>query len=142
NEAAGTATFTVTLSAASGQAVSVNYATSNGTATAGADYTAVSGTLNFATGVTTQTITVPILNDTIFEGSEAFNVNLSGAVNATIADNLGIGTIKDDGTGAGGTDNDTPSLSVSNVTVTEGANANAVFAVSLSNVSTTPVSVN
>ena len=45
NEAAGTATFTVTLNTASGQAVSVNYATSNGSATAGADYTAASGTL-------------------------------------------------------------------------------------------------
>ena len=67
NEAAGTATFTVTLSAASGQAVSVNYATSNGTASAGSDYTSTSGTLNFSPGVTSQTIVVPILNDTLFE---------------------------------------------------------------------------
>ena len=41
-----------------------------------------------------------ILNDAIFEGSETFNVLLSGAVNATIADGTGIGTILDDGTGA------------------------------------------
>ena len=111
--------------------MSVNYATSNGTATAGADYTAASGTLNFAAGVTSQTITVPILNDAIFEGSESFNVTLSGAANATIADNAGVGTILDDGTGAGGTDNDTPTLSVSNVTVTEGTDTHAVFTVSL-----------
>ena len=78
NEAAGTATFTVTLSAASGLAVSVNYATSNGTATAGADFTTTSGTLNFAAGVTSQTITVSILNDSVFEQSEDFNVLLSG----------------------------------------------------------------
>ncbi|MGB8166059.1 MAG: Calx-beta domain-containing protein [Chthoniobacteraceae bacterium] len=141
NEAAGTATFTVTLNAPSGQAVSVNYATGNGTALAGADYTAEGGTLNFGAGVVSQTITVPILNDTTFEGSENFNVLLSGAVNATIADATGVGTIVDDGTGPGGSDNDTPSLSVSNVTVTEGANTHAVFAVSLSNLSTTPVIV-
>ena len=142
NEAAGTATFTVTLSAASGLPVSVNYATSNGTATAGSDYTSTSGTLNFAAGVTTQTITVPILNDTVFEGTETFNVNLSVPVNATIADNLGIGTIKDDGTGAGGTDNDTPTLSVSSPNVTEGTDNFAIFTVSLSNASTTPVTMN
>ncbi|MFZ6820662.1 Calx-beta domain-containing protein, partial [Undibacterium sp. Ji22W] len=70
NEAAGTATFTVTLSAASGQTVSVGYNTSNGTATAGSDYTATSGTLTFNPGVTTQTITVNIANDSVFELSE------------------------------------------------------------------------
>src|SRR5260221_7999551 len=62
------------------------------------------------------------------------------AVNATIADNLGIGTIKDDGTGAGGTDNDTPTISVSNPSVTEGTYSCAIFTVSLSNASTTAVS--
>ena len=112
----------------------VNYATSDGTALAGADYTAASGALSFAPGVTSQTVTISIADDIVFEGGEAFNVNLSGAVNATLADNLGVGTIKDDGTGAGGTDNDTPTLSVSNVTVTEGTDFDAVFAVSISNV--------
>ena len=53
---------------------------------------------------------MPILNDAIFESSESFNVGLSGAVNATIADATGVGTIRDDGTGGGGTDNDTPTL--------------------------------
>ncbi|MEC5388368.1 Calx-beta domain-containing protein, partial [Uliginosibacterium sp. H3] len=98
NEAAGTATFTVTLSAASGQVVTVNYATGGGTATAGSDYTAVSGTLTFAAGTTTQTITVPITNDLAIESSETFNVTLSGATNATIADNTGVGTITDNDT--------------------------------------------
>mgnify|MGYP003694777325 CR=1 FL=1 len=95
NEAAGTATFTVTLSAASGQTVTVNYATGGGTATAGSDYTATSGTLTFTPGVVTQTITVPITNDTATESSETFNVTLSGAVNASITDNTGVGTIID-----------------------------------------------
>ncbi|MDP2246487.1 MAG: Calx-beta domain-containing protein, partial [Nitrosomonadales bacterium] len=129
NEAAGTATFTVTLSAASGQTVSVGYNTSSGTATAGSDYTAVSGTLTFTPGQTTQTITVPIANDTIYEGNETFNVNLNSATNATIADGLGIGTI---------IDNDAaPTISsVSAASVTEGGNL--VHTVTLSNASSTP----
>ena len=121
NEGAGTATFTVTLSAASGQTVTVDYATSNGTATSGADFDANSGTLTFAPGVISQTITVAILNDAIFENSESFTILLSAAVNATITDGTGVGTILDNGTGAGGTDNDTPTLlSVPDVTATEG----------------------
>ena len=142
NEAAGTATFTVTLSAASGLPVSVGYTTSDGTAAAGADFTGASGTLNFAPGVTSQTITVTIANDAVFEMSEHFDVLLSGPVNATITSDHGHGTILDDGTGAGGTDDDTPALSVTNVSVTEGTDAYAVFAVTLSNASTTPVDLN
>ena len=61
------------------------YATSNGTANAGADYTGTSGTLNFAPGVTSQTITVPISNDLLDELDETFTVNLANAVNASIA---------------------------------------------------------
>ncbi|MEQ1851491.1 MAG: Calx-beta domain-containing protein, partial [Chthoniobacteraceae bacterium] len=142
NEGTGTATFTVTLSAASGQAVSVAYATGNATATAGSDYNTTSGALNFLPGVTSQTITVPILNDAVFENSETFNVTLSGPTNATIADGLGVGTILDNGGGTGGTDNDTPTLAVSSATVTEGTDPDAVFTVSLSNLSTTDVAFN
>jgi hypothetical protein len=129
NEATATVTFTVSLSAASGQTVTVGYDSSNGTATAGADYTAlVPGTLTFAPGVTSQTITVGITNDTVFESAETFNVNLTSPTNATIADNLGIGTI---------TDNDSaPTISsVSSPTVAEGTDL--VYAVTLSNASST-----
>ncbi len=80
NEGAGTMTFTVSLSGASGLGVSVNYATSNGTATGGLDYTVAGGTLNFAAGVVSQTVTVAVLNDAIFENSESFSVVLSGAL--------------------------------------------------------------
>jgi len=90
------AVFTVTLSAASGQTVSVNYATADGTATQPADYTSTSGTLTFTPGQTTQTITVPVVGETVPEANETFFVNLSGAVNATIADNQGVGTITND----------------------------------------------
>jgi hypothetical protein len=84
SEATTPASIAVTLSAASGQTVTVNYATANGTATAGSDYTATSGTLTFNPGVTSQTISVPIINDTVVEGDETFTVTLSGPVNATL----------------------------------------------------------
>src|SRR5574343_1920410 len=132
NEAAGTATFTVTLSNPSSSAVTVNYGTANDTATAGADYTAGGNTLTFNPGVTSQTITVPIANDGTYEGSESFFVNLSGATNATIADGQGIGTILENRTGTGGTDDDRPSLSVSSPSVAENAGY-AQFTLSLSN---------
>ncbi|HEX8296047.1 MAG TPA: Ig-like domain-containing protein [Chthoniobacteraceae bacterium] len=143
NEDGLTATFTATLSGASSLPISVNYATSSGTALSGADFTPTSGTLSFAAGVVTQIITVSILDDTTFENSETFDVVLSNPTNATIADGTGVGTILDNGTGAGGTDNDAPSLSVGNVSVTEGSDASAVFPVSLSNPSavTTTVSL-
>ena len=90
------AVFTVNLSAASGQTVSVNYATANGTATQPADYTTTSGTLTFTPGQTSRTITVPVIGETVPEANETFFVNLSGATNATIADNQGLGTINND----------------------------------------------
>src|SRR5690606_23063191 len=69
NSGSTNATFTVTLSAASGRVVTVNYTTANGTATAGQDYTAVSGTLTFNPGTTSQTIVVPVLGDTLDEAN-------------------------------------------------------------------------
>jgi hypothetical protein len=90
------ATFTVTLSAASGQTVTVNYATANGTATAGSDYAAGSGTLTFTAGMTAQTFSVAVKGDVLDETNETFFVNLSAATNATIADHQGRGTINND----------------------------------------------
>ncbi|HEY8360379.1 MAG TPA: tandem-95 repeat protein, partial [Ramlibacter sp.] len=95
NEAAGTATFTVTLVGSTAQSVTVGYATGGGTATATTDYGVTSGTLTFAPGVTTQTITVSIVNDTAAEPSETFNVVLSGPTNATIGTATGVATIID-----------------------------------------------
>ena len=78
------ASYTVTLSQASNQTVSVNYATSNGTATAGADYTATIGTLTFAPGVTSQVLNIPILNDSLNEADETFTLALSSPTNAAL----------------------------------------------------------
>ncbi|GAB2881247.1 hypothetical protein GCM10027046_06880 [Uliginosibacterium flavum] len=96
NESAGTATFTVSLSAASGQTVSVGYSTSNGSAIAGSDYTAGSGTISFAPGETSKTITIAITNDARVEPTETFTVTLATPVNATIADATGVGSILND----------------------------------------------
>jgi len=121
------ANFTVTLSAASGQQVTVDYATANGTAPAGSDYVAGSGTVTFSAGTTTpQTITVVVNGDLLDEPNETFFVNLSNAANATIADNQGQGTITDD--------DGMPSIAINDVTVTEGntGTVNANFTVTLS----------
>lgn len=97
NSGTSSLNFTVTLS--NSVNASVNYATSNGTATAGSDYTATSGTLNFtSTGVATQTISVPILGDTITEPNEAFTITLSSPVGAIIETASATGTIFDDDT--------------------------------------------
>jgi len=96
NSGTTTATFTVSLSAASGQTVSVNYATADGTATAGSDYVARSGTLTFTPGTTAQGVAVTVNGDTAVEPNETFSVGLSGASNASIARATGTGTILND----------------------------------------------
>ncbi len=95
SEHAGTANFTVSLFPPASNIVTVDYATHDGTATAGQDYTAVSGTLTFAPGETAQTIEVLIFNDAIVEENEAFTVRLDNAVGAIITDAEGVGTIID-----------------------------------------------
>jgi hypothetical protein len=91
------AVFTVSMSRESSQEVTVGYATSNGTATAGADYTQSSGNLTFPAGVMQQTVTVTVIGDDVDEGtSETFTVDLSGPINANITDAQGLGTITDD----------------------------------------------
>ncbi len=91
--------FTVTLAAASNLTVNVDYATANGTATlADNDYQAASGTLTFNPGEVTRTITVLVNGDQKFEPDETVLMNLTNAVNATISDNQGVGTILNDDT--------------------------------------------
>ncbi|HEX5035668.1 MAG TPA: Calx-beta domain-containing protein [bacterium] len=79
NEADGHVTITVTRTGGSDGAVSVDYATGDGTATDGGDYTGASGTLNFADGETSKTFEIPLLNDANFEGSETVDLTLSHA---------------------------------------------------------------
>jgi Calx-beta domain/Matrixin len=90
--------FNVVLSATSIYTITVDYATANGTATAGSDYTAKNGTLTFVPGAASQTIEVAVTQDATVEPDETVLLNLSNATQATIADNQGVGTIQaDDG---------------------------------------------
>ncbi|WP_040410111.1 Calx-beta domain-containing protein, partial [Asticcacaulis sp. AC402] len=93
DEAAGEASFVIILDRPSSLVVSLNYATQNGGAVAGSDYVAVSGSLNFAPGQTVHTVKVPLINDTVTEGSEAFNLVISSLVNATTLDAVGTAVI-------------------------------------------------
>ena len=85
--------FAVTLDRASTLTVTVGYATTNGTATAGADYTATSGTLTFTPGDIARTVSVPVLDDAINDGGETMTLTLSNASNARIVDGTATGTI-------------------------------------------------
>src|SRR5207249_359301 len=90
------ANFSVTLSMASARTISVNFATADGTAVAGTDYMAKSGTLTFPPGTVSLTIIVAVTGDNSPEFNETFFVNLSNPINATIADGQGLGTIRSD----------------------------------------------
>jgi YD repeat-containing protein len=83
-EPSGSALLAVDLSAASAFTVTVAYATSPGRASAGSDYTSTSGTLTFAPGMTSQSVSISILNDTLQESSEAITLTLSAPTNATL----------------------------------------------------------
>lgn len=137
NSGITTATFTVSLAHPTSQTVTVNYATADDSATTtDGDYGALASTpISFAPGETTKTITVSINGDNTFEANETFNVNLSGAVNATIADGTGVGTITNDDA--------PPTLAIDNVTLAEGdsGTTNATFTVMLSAVSGQTVTV-
>jgi hypothetical protein len=90
--------FTVSLSETTIDTVTVNYATADGTAKAGEDYLAASGTLTFNPGETSKTISVSVRKETVFEADETFYLNLSNPTSATIADSQGTGTILNDDT--------------------------------------------
>lgn len=117
--------FTVTRAGSLVGDVAVQFATAPGTASGGIDYQNASGTLTLPAGHASATVTVNVTGDAVMEADENFLVNLSGPVNATLADAQGLGTIRND---------DTPSVSIGDVTVTEGnaGTTAAVFPVTLS----------
>ena len=120
-------TYTVSLDAESGKQVTVGYAEgTGGTAESGTDYTALaSGTLTFAAGETSKTVTVSVTGDTTDEPDETVVVTLSGATNASISTAAGTGTITDD--------DDPPELSIDSPSVAEGdsGSVNLTYTVSL-----------
>ncbi|MBD8524602.1 Calx-beta domain-containing protein [Pseudomarimonas arenosa] len=130
--------FTVALSHASSSAISVDWATVNGTAVAPADYAAGSGTLTFSAGQTSRTITRSVVTDSIDEPDESFLIRLSNPVNAGIADAEAQGSIIDDDAA--------PSLSIDSggCSVTEGdsGSTGCAFVLRLSSASGRTVSFN
>ncbi|WP_431303745.1 Calx-beta domain-containing protein [Sediminicoccus sp. BL-A-41-H5] len=129
--------FTVSLSRAATSAVAVNWATQNGTAAAGSDYVATTGTLSFAAGEVSKTIAVTVNGDTALEANETFDLLLSGASGATIADGTGLGTIIND-------DVALPGITIGDAQVTEGSSGTRqmLFTVALSSAAAGPVAVN
>ncbi len=129
------ATFTVSLTAAYSQPVTVAYATADGTAAAGSDYAAASGTLTFSPGQTQQTVTVTIDPEAASAGTKTFTVNLSSPTAATIVQGQATGTILNA--------TSLPALTIADTTVFAGSSAltEASFVVTLSAPSTQAVSV-
>jgi hypothetical protein len=133
--AAGTATFMVTLAPSSAQTVTVSYATANGTALAGTDYTAASGVVTFPPGSVSQPIVVSLAGDALDEPDETFVVNLAAPSGATLADGQGVGTIVDD--------DPQPTIAVTDASVFEGNSGTsaATFTLGLSAPSGRPITV-
>lgn len=121
--------FTVTLARASTAPVTLSYATANGTATAGSDYTTALGSLTFNAGETAKTINVSIIGDTLLEGNEAFFVNLTNPSGAAFADAQGQGTILNDDGGGVGPDFVITSIVLTPVTPKAGATFTATITV-------------
>jgi hypothetical protein len=139
--AAGTVNlvYTVTLSAVSGLATTIAYATSDGSATAGSDYAAKTGTLTIAAGQTTGTITVAVNGDALYEADETVTMTLSSPSGASFAG--GGATLAATGTIVN--DDAPPVLSIGDAVLVEGnsGTSNLVFTVTLSAASGLPVTV-
>ena len=118
-EGGGTASVPVTLSSPSAQTVKVDVVTSGATASAGSDYTAAAGTVTFVPGDTSEAVPVPITDDTMDEPDETFSVVASNPQAATIADGSGLVTITDDDAA--------PSLSIGDVSQSEGSGGSTDF---------------
>ena len=133
-ESAGAVALTVQLAAASGQAITIDYATGNGSATAGSDYTAKNGTITFNPGQTSKTINVPIANDNVGESAETFSFTLSNPHGAPLATpSSATITIVDD---------DQPNIQFKSANFNLPENGGpAVVTVLLSNAASQPISV-
>jgi hypothetical protein len=136
SESAGAATIGVSLGTPAGRTVTVDYATSDGTAVAGSDYIDARGTLTFTPGVINQTFDVPLIDDALEEGHKTVVLTLSNPGGAVIRSTNPVTlTILDD--------EQRPSLSITDASVMEGnsGTVNAVFTVTLSWESSQPASV-
>ena len=128
------ATFSVTLSGAASQTVTCSFATADGTATAGSDYVAASGTLSFAPGEVEKSVVVLVNGDTVDETQETFFLDISNVQNATVNTSRGTGFIVDD---------DGPTISINDVSISEGnvGTKTATFTLTLSAASVEAIAV-
>ena len=108
-DAVGKLSFDVTLGAASGKEITLNYATADDTAASGSDYDSKSGTLTFAAGDVKKTVEVSVTPDDVHEPDENFKVTLSNGNNVTLGDSTAVGTIQ----------NDDPELSIADAAASE-----------------------
>ena len=129
--------FTVTLDEAADDAVTVDYATADGTATAGSDYTSMSGTLTFDAGTTSQTISVSIADDETDESDETFTLTLSNASGADLGTSTATGTI----TNRAVVVETTPTLSIAGGSGKEGDDDDIDFTVTLGEAASGSVTV-
>ena len=130
------ATFEIRLSQPFSQSITLDYATADGTALAGSDYVATSGSVTFAPGQTVASVSVDIIGDTVTEASETFSlvVTPTNAISNGVADAAGVAEILDDDTDSG--------LPILSVSAAEGREGEAVvFRVTLSEPSLAPVTV-
>jgi hypothetical protein len=132
DEDGGPLSFTISLDAAAAVDVSVDYATADGSATGGVDYTATSGTKTIAAGDTTATVHVAVTDDAVREGDETLSLDLSNAVDGTLGAGGGTGTIVDD--------EPIPTITVDDPTTAEDAGP-ITFTVSIDTESVTDVTV-
>lgn len=128
------ATFVVALSAPTSQTVSFSFATANGTATAGSDYVATSGATSFAPNEVEKSVVVLVNGDTVDETQETFFLDISNVTNATVSSSRGNGFIVDD---------DGPTISINDVSVTEGNTGlkSATFTLTLSGPSVESIAI-
>jgi hypothetical protein len=126
--------FTITKTGNTALDAGVNFQTADNTATAGSDYQSQTGTLTFLPADATRTVTVLVNGDTNVESDETFSLNLSGAINATISDSQGVGTITNDDTSV--------SVAVSPSSVSEDGATNLVYTFTRNGITTGALTVN
>ncbi|MEM8863270.1 MAG: Calx-beta domain-containing protein, partial [Chloroflexota bacterium] len=131
-EGSGNLEFLVTLSSPMFEAVTLDYSSANGSATAGADYQSTFGELTFLEGKTSQLISVPIVNDSLDENDESLTITLSNLSTGTFTDNIADGVIQDD--------DNPPTLFVKDIMLNE-TDGNAVFSLLLGGLSAKNISV-
>jgi chitinase len=133
-ENAGPLTFTISIDQAADVDTSVDYATADGSATDGSDYTGQAGTATITAGNTSTTVDIAVADDSVYEGDETLTLDLTNPVNGQGSPS-GTGTITEDDAA--------PGVSIADATVTEGngGTTDLTFTVSLTNASSSDVTV-